>query len=586
MKNVRGIAVGLFIFIVTVAALAFANPARAEKRVALVIGNSSYLHVPRLANPANDAGLMADALRAVGFTLIGGGPQLDLDEVGLRRATQMFGEALQGADVGLFYYAGHALEMRGANYLVPVGANPVKEADADFQMMDARLVMRQMESAGTKLNIVVLDACRNNPFAGRGLRATGSGLAQMQAPEGTLISFATQPGNVALDGAGQNSPYTAALAAAIGKPGLDIFRTFNQVGLAVANATAGQQQPWVSSSPIKGEFYFAGRAPAANVNGGTPAAGSSDSAARAWDAVKDTKDKVLLDAFLQQFPDGFYAALARSRIKQLSETKVAVGIATDKPPPSAPTREYKPGETFRDCERCPEMVVVPGGSYNMGSRPGEKGRGTDESPRNAVHFTWPFAVGKFEVTFAEWDACAADGGCNGYRPKDQGWERDRMPVINVSWEDAQAYIGWLRRKTGRKYQLLSESQWEYVARAGTQTRFACGDGVGCLNGAGWHYQNSKSGTHPVGKKSPNAYGLYDTHGNVWEWTQDCYKADYYGIPTDGKARMERGCEEHVLRGGAWRFDPMEARSANREKSFATNRNYFIGFRVGLILERP
>ena len=152
-------------------------------------------------------------------------------------------------------YAGHGV--RGSNYLVPINANPTREADVDFQMLDAALVLRQMESAGTRLNLVILDACRNNPFGGRGLRASGGGLAQMQAPEGTLISYATQPGNVAQDGADGDSPYTKALAATMRTPGLDIFQTFNEVGLQVKRATGGSQQPWVASSPIEGTFFFA-----------------------------------------------------------------------------------------------------------------------------------------------------------------------------------------------------------------------------------------------------------------------------------------------------------------------------------------
>lgn len=236
------------------------QPVHADKRVALVVGNSAYRSVTPLDNPKNDAALMAETLRSLGFTLVGDGARLDLDKAGFDEAVQSFGNQLQGADVGLFYYAGHGVQVRGVNYLVPVGANPVKEVDVDFQMLDANLVLRQMESAGTKLNIVVLDACRNNPFGGRGLRTTGSGLAQMQAPEGTLISFATQPGNLALDGQGGNSPYTKALADTIRRPGLDIFQAFNEVGLAVMQATGKSQQPWLSSSPIRGSFYFAGPA--------------------------------------------------------------------------------------------------------------------------------------------------------------------------------------------------------------------------------------------------------------------------------------------------------------------------------------
>jgi len=246
----------LWLALIAVVALAANAPARAETRVALVIGNAAYSDVPRLSNPVNDAMLMAETLRGLGFKLVGDGAQLDLDKAGFDRAVQNFGAQLQGADVALFYYAGHGVQVRGGNYLVPVNANPTREADVDFQMLDMNLVLRQMEGAGTRLNLVILDACRNNPFGGRGLRATTGGLAQMQAPEGTLISFATQPGNVAKDGDDGHSPYTRALAETIRRPGLGLFDAFNEVGLAVKQATGNAQQPWVSASPIKGNFFF------------------------------------------------------------------------------------------------------------------------------------------------------------------------------------------------------------------------------------------------------------------------------------------------------------------------------------------
>jgi hypothetical protein len=236
-------------------------PAAAEKRVALVVGNSAYQNITRLDNPSHDAVLMADTLLGLGFTLIGGRAQLDLDKAALDTSVQNFGRQVQGADVALFYYAGHGVQVNGSNYLVPVSANPTREADVDFQMVDVNLVLRQMQGSGTRLNMVILDACRNNPFGARGLRSSDGGLAQMRAPEGTLISYATQPGSVAQDGGDGHSPYTKALATTIQQAGLDIFQTFNQVGLAVKRETRGSQQPWVSSSPIDGTFYFA--APAA-----------------------------------------------------------------------------------------------------------------------------------------------------------------------------------------------------------------------------------------------------------------------------------------------------------------------------------
>jgi hypothetical protein len=249
---------GRLLSFVVLLMIAVTSPAWAENRVALVIGNANYRNVPSLTNPASDAKLMANTLKTLGFKLVGDEAQIDLDKAGLDSAVRSFGSQLQGADVGLFYYAGHGLQVRGANYLVPVGANPVREADVDFELEDVALVLRQMEASGTRLNLVMLDACRNNPFGGRGLRAIDSGLAQMRAPEGTLISFATQPGNVAQDGANGNSPYSKALAQTLLRPGLGVFDAFNEVGLTVKKATGGEQQPWLSSSPIDGSFYFAG----------------------------------------------------------------------------------------------------------------------------------------------------------------------------------------------------------------------------------------------------------------------------------------------------------------------------------------
>jgi uncharacterized caspase-like protein len=300
---------------------------QAERRVALVIGNGKYHHVARLANPTNDARLIAETLQAVGFTLVGGKAQLDLDKNAFDDTVQDFGNAIQGAGVALFYYAGHGLQVRGANYLAPVSANPSKEADMDFQMTNADHVLRQMEGAGTRLNLLLLDACRNNPFAMRGVRATGSGLAQMQAPEGTLISYATQPGNVALDGDDGHSPYAWALASTLRKPGLALFEMFNEIGLAVMKRTGGLQQPWVSSSPIMGMFYFSGmpaQPPAVPLQPPPASPDGRDDAIETafWNSVKEQKHADAFRNYLQWYPQGKFAGLARLKIKELTDPPV------------------------------------------------------------------------------------------------------------------------------------------------------------------------------------------------------------------------------------------------------------------------
>ncbi len=230
------------------------------RRVALVVGNAKYQNVPRLSNTVADARLVAEALKKDGFELVGGGALVDLDHTTFIKVLTIFGNRLAGSLVGVFYYAGHGLQVQGANYLVPVEANPTRISDAETQLIDAALVLQEMDDSHARLKVVILDACRNNPFGGRGLRDAGGGLAQMRAPEGTLISYATQPGNVAGDGdPGGDSPFTVALARSIATPGLDVLSMFNEVGVQVDTATKGAQQPWISSSPIKGKFYFAGQ---------------------------------------------------------------------------------------------------------------------------------------------------------------------------------------------------------------------------------------------------------------------------------------------------------------------------------------
>jgi Caspase domain/Sel1 repeat len=246
--------------------------AHAEKRVALVIGNSAYRAVPALPNPAADARLMADTLLKLGFFVVGGGAQLDLDKKGFDDAVREFGKALIGADVALFYFAGHGVETHGLNFLVPVDAHPADQGDVLAQTVELSGILDVMDKSGAPINLLLLDACRDNPFRDRGVLSTG-GLAQMQAPLGTLISFATQPRSVSLDGDDGHSPYTRALVQTMQRPGFGLFKTFNEVGLEVEKATHGAQLPWVSSSPISGSFYFAGKpaAPAPD-DTSTPAA--------------------------------------------------------------------------------------------------------------------------------------------------------------------------------------------------------------------------------------------------------------------------------------------------------------------------
>ena len=245
-------------------------------------------------------------------------------------------------------------------------------------------------------------------------------------------------------------------------------------------------------------------------------------------------------------------------------------------------RALKTKDVFRECTDCPEMIVVPAGNFTMGSPETEKDREKDESPQHRVTIAKPFAVARFELTFHEWDACAAHGDCDPHITA-SGWGRGRQPVTNVSWNDAQRYVEWLSRLTGQSYRLLTEAEWEYAARAGTTTAYYWGDeiGKGNANCDGCGSQWDAKQPAPVGSFAANAFGLYDMAGNVFQWVQDCY--DYNGAPTDGSAWTSGDCSRRVVRGGSWSGRPQALRAANRLGLSTVSRVDSLGFRAGRTL---
>ena len=291
----------------------------AVERVALVVGNGGYdpRHIPPLPNPSNDARLMAGALEAVGFDVR---LVIDADIAAMRAEIEDFGKRLRragGDAVGLFYYAGHGVESRGANYLIPVGAEIESAVEFEIDAVPARWVLAFMEAAGNRLNIVILDACRNNPF-GTG-RGAPQGLASMDAPSGSLIAYSAAPGQAATDGAGDNSPYTAALAARLAEPGLKLEDVFKRVRVAVEDATRGEQTPWENSS-LRGDFYFVAAA-APNTTDPVTTTPSQPTpqqlAGQAYEAAERTNTAAAFRLVVEQFPGTFYAALAEEQIASL-----------------------------------------------------------------------------------------------------------------------------------------------------------------------------------------------------------------------------------------------------------------------------
>lgn len=348
--------------------------------------------------------------------------------------------------------------------------------------------------------------------------------------------------------------------------------------------------------------------PAAAPNFGLPSNAkplSSYDAAQAWVKIRAGTNVADIEAFLREYGDSIYADMARQRLSELKKLALLAPAQQSQRAPSSvtpvvgifsPSRSIapltaseaagiQPMDTFRECQSCPEMIVIPAGQFMIGSPQNEPDRNANEGPQRPVNFTKKFAVGKFAITFEEWDACVAGGGCEGYRPADEGL-RGRFPVINVSWSDAQTYVAWLTKTTGKSYRLLSEAEREYVTRAGTSTIFWFGNTISSAQAnydGRTAYNGGSSGEYrqrrlAVDALAPNPFGLYHVHGNVEEWVEDCWLGDHSQAPADGAARVGE-CGRRVLRGGSWYEAANMLRSASRTGFYPGFRSNKIGFRV-------
>jgi Caspase domain len=317
---------------------------RHEQRLALVIGNSAYKEAP-LANPVNDARAMARALQAAGFTVM---LRTDVDRRSLLDAVRGFGDRLRQGGAGVFYYAGHGMQIKGRNYLIPIGADIQREDEVAYAALDAQAVLDKMEAAGNGANLMILDACRNNPFA-RSFRSAAQGLAQMEAPVGTLVAFATAPGSVASDGQGSNGLYTQHLLKAMHTPGAKVEDVFKQVRAGVRRDSLGKQIPWETTS-LEGDLYFFN--PPVSVP--EPAVDPVRAVEQAfWDAVKDTGEGADLRAYLKQFPSGQFAAAARQALAALPALQSEPASAQSEPLSAAivAQSELAPEADFAELER-------------------------------------------------------------------------------------------------------------------------------------------------------------------------------------------------------------------------------------------
>jgi hypothetical protein len=452
-------------------------PGHAEKRVALVVGNGDYQHADKLTNPVTDARRLRDALGRLGFEIVYGE---NLAKQPLERTIGRFADAAQGADVALVFFAGHGATFADTPYVVPVDAQFASLGQMPYELVAVETLIGELRRA-KGLRIAILDACRDNSAerelkqvaAARGGGDVTRGLARVRNPEGLILAYATQYMSTAADGPPNgDSPFTSALLNNIATPGLDVKELFFKVGGEVIDSTMGRQRPEISVS-FFGSYVLVPAGPGPVV---TPpiVPPPADPAERAWAVTKDTSSQAVLEDFIRQFGPTVYGSMARARLEELKKTQVAVVAPPIVPPsPTSPCdtgavsvslssrsatplcaaeeRSLKPKDAFKECDKCPEMVVVPAGSFTMGSPANEPERQNNEGPQHHVTIGKAFAVGKFAVTFDEWDACVADGGCKGYRPSDSGWGRGRQPAINVSWDDAKAYVAWLNGRTGKGY---------------------------------------------------------------------------------------------------------------------------------------
>ena len=527
--------------------------ASAERRVALVIGNSHY-RSDYLPNAQHDAEDIAKVLRLYDFTVI---HKQDLNQEDMENAVTDFVQRLGQQGIGLFYYAGHGMQVEQRNYLVPIGAKISRAQQVKYRTVDAQWVVDEMNAAGSRVSIVILDACRNNPF--RSYFRSSNGLAAMHAPRGTIISFATAPGKKASDGDKRNGLYTEHLLKAIQTPGLTIEQVLKQTATQVELTSDRKQVPWRSSSLTGKDFCF------------TTACQQPDETEK---------------AALQQ-----RLAELEQRLAQLSSAPAVQPQASSKT--SAPDNVVS--DSLKDGGGEPEMVVIPAGRFQMGDIQG--GGDYDEKPVHWVSVK-RFAMSRYEVTVGEFRRFVNATGYqteaetgDGCLVQSRGWKKvkaanwrnpafsqlDSHPVVCVSWHDAVAYINWLSQQTGHKYRLLTEAEWEYAARANTKTRYWWGNQIGSNKVNCRRCGDGFEQTAPVGSFEPNLFGLFDMLGNVWEWTCSEYEGNYAG--KENQCADNKRVGYRMIRGGAWNNFPRGVRAAYRGSHLRDSRLNDVGFRV-------
>jgi uncharacterized caspase-like protein len=501
-----------------------------NKRVALVIGNSAYPGPAALQNPANDASDIADKLNKLGF-VVTLKKDVKLREM-LRTLTEFGDKVTEGSEV-LFFYAGHGMQVKGRNYLLPVDAQIRTESSVSSEAVDVDQLLDKLSRA--RLSMVILDACRNNPFERR-FRGGGQGLAQINAPTGTLIAYATAPGKVAADGDGRNGLYTQELLKAMDVPGIKVEDVFKRVRGNVVKLSGDAQTPWESSS-LTGDFYFIFTGPS-TVNVKQLA---TDPESEAWKAAESANTEATYRAYLSAYPKGRYKAAADIKLLAFKTQEIP---QTDKSaiPATAirnetPTKENR---TFKDCPECPEMVMIPAGQFRMGSI-----NDATTMPTHTVRISKPFAMSVMRIIERQWrEIMQRQSPSTNYACNTNTLDCE---VVNVSWKEAVEFTNKLSERTGQSYRLPSEAEWEYACRAGSEHKYCRTDEASKTK---YVFDSSISkNNHSIQDIPANGWGLKQIgDGGVKEWAGDCWKENYEGAPDDGASRKGKVDCSHSVRG--------------------------------------
>jgi formylglycine-generating enzyme required for sulfatase activity/uncharacterized caspase-like protein len=575
-------------------ALAQAPGPASSKRFALVIGNASY---PDASSPVStaikDARSLAEELRRNDFDV---DERENANRETMRRAIDAFVAKIQPGSAALVYFSGFGIQSARQSYLIPVDAQIFSEPAVKRDGFGVDDVLSQMGQRGARVKIAIVDASRSNPYERR-FRSFSAGLATIDPPDGTLAIYAAAPGKVSNDGTSDTSLFMQELLKEIRTPDNTAEEVFNHTTLSVSRASAREQVPWVVSS-LSEDFSFAkgGSAPSANqmrptipltaAPSGAPAtrplaaAPAPPPAGASSQPAAQSPPSPLVPAAAPPPPAAFSRPAPQTPPPPAAAPAPAQVAAPAMPrtPVPSPTTPSRPGESLRDCPDCPELIVIPAGSFDMGAAATPFDR-----PIHRVTLAEPFAMSRNEITFKDWDKCAAAGGCR-FKPDDRDSTRYDHPVINVSWSDAKEYVAWLRQKTGKAYRLPSEAEWEYAARGGTTTPFHWGTQVGARMA---NCRDCQTGepvqTLSVGSFPPNAFGLNDMAGNAAEWLEDCWNDSYKGAPSDGSAWTTGSCSLRVLRGGSFDTQSSALKSASRFRYDSDVRYFGNGFRVARAL---